>query len=503
LPRFYQISCHFGETTGGVFFNPYNIGMPNPVVPIPALFLERMQKLLIDEYTAFAESLNAAPKSGLRVNTLKLTAEEFKAISPFALGEKVPWCPAAFILDGEERPGLHPYHMAGLYYMQDPSAMSPAELLAPMPGERVLDLAAAPGGKTTHLAALMQGRGLLVANEIKDKRVGHLAQNVERWGAGNVVVTNESPERLADHFGAYFDRVLVDAPCSGEGMFRKDMGARIDWSFEMVAGCAVRQKNILNVAAKLVRPGGYLLYSTCTFAPEEDEAVVNGLLNGLAPTEPGQADLNGQNKFEVVALRQFAGFMPGRPEWLGGMTAAPGLSGAVRLFPHRLDGEGHFACLLRKKDGGAEGHTGETRRVRLSKEFWGLWRGFAEDVLSVDLTEERLRVVGERLYYVPEENPDFGRLRIVHPGVWLGTFKKERFEPAHPLALFLKPGEARNVLDLPVDGRELRTYLRGESLSSDARGWTLVTVSGFGIGWGKGVQGTLKNHYPRGWITGS
>jgi NOL1/NOP2/fmu family ribosome biogenesis protein len=155
---------------------------------------------------------------------------------------------------------------------------------------------------------------------------------------------------------------------------------------------------------------------------------------------------------------------------------------------------------LQKRDDGTDERPREPRRVRLSKQFWELWRGFAGEVLSVDLTEERLRVVGERLYYVPGENPDFGRLRIVHPGVWLGTFKKERFEPAHPLALFLKPGEARNALDLPAGGREIAAYLRGESLPSQANGWTLVTVSGFGIGWGKGVQGTLKNHYPRGWM---
>lgn len=460
---------------------------------IPTLFLERMSRLMGDEYPAFAESLNAAPKSGLRVNTLKLTPENFRQISPFILRDQVPWCPSAFVLDGEERPGLHPYHKAGLYYMQDPSAMSPAELLNPQPGERVLDLAAAPGGKTTHLAALMQGSGLLVANEIKDKRVGHLAQNVERWGAGNVVITNETPERLADHFGATFDRVLVDAPCSGEGMFRKDMGARLDWSPEMVAGCAVRQKNILQVAAKLVRPGGYLLYSTCTFAPEEDEAVINGLLRGLT-------DLNGQAQFDIVDLPQFPGFTRGRPEWVEDTPVAPGLAGAVRLFPHRLEGEGHFACLLQKKNADVGESIRETRRVRLSKEFWGLWREFCQDVLSVDLTEERLRVVGERLYFVPEICPDFTRLRVVHPGVWLGTFKKGRFEPAHPLALFLKAGDVKNTLDLPPDSREIAAYLHGESIASDAKGWTLVTVSGFGIGWGKGVQGTLKNHYPRGWM---
>ncbi len=212
--------------------------------------------------------------------------------------------------------------------------MSAASLLNPRPGERVLDLAAAPGGKTTHMAALMQGGGLLVANEIKDKRLGHLAVNVERWGAGNVVITNETPERLADHFGPFFDRVLVDAPCSGEGMFRKDMGARIDWSPDMVAGCAIRQHNILRVAAKLVKPGGYLLYSTCTFAPEEDEGVIAQLMQDFP-------------EFEVVELPLFEGFLHGQPGWLNGIENGS-LSGAVRLFPHRVEGEGHFACLLHK-----------------------------------------------------------------------------------------------------------------------------------------------------------
>ena len=479
--------------------------MPLNVAVIPPLFLERMSRLLGEEYPAFAGSLQDAPRSGLRVNTLKLTVERFKELAPFGLGETVPWCPSAFTLEGDERPGLHPYHMAGLYYMQDPSAMSPAELLAPQPGERVLDLAAAPGGKTTHLAALMQGRGLLVANEIKDKRVGHLAQNVERWGAGNVVVTNETPERLADHFGPVFDRVLVDAPCSGEGMFRKDMGARADWSPEMVAGCALRQGNILRVAAKLVKPGGFLLYSTCTFAPQENEAVVNGLLNG-------QTDENGWGKFEVMALPQFDGFMPGRPDWLESI-APLALSGAARLFPHRIEGEGHFVCLLRRKtEAGADRESdkrilgAQMSRRKTEKPDLRFWREFVEATLSVGLAEDtlmgasRLRVVGERLYFVPEENLDFGRLRVVHPGVWLGTFKKGRFEPAHPLALFLKPGEAKNTLDLAPDGDEIGAYLRGEGIASEAKGWTLVTVSGFGIGWGKGVQGVLKNHYPRGWM---
>lgn len=421
------------------------------------------------------------------MNTLKISAERFHELSPFALGERIPWAPSAFLLENEEKPGKHPYHQAGLYYLQDPSAMAPAELLAPQPGERVLDLAAAPGGKTTHLATLMQGQGLLLANEIKTKRTGHLVQNVERWGSGNVVVTNETPENLADHLGPFFDRVLVDAPCSGEGMFRKDMGARADWSLEMVRGCAVRQENILRVAGKLVRPGGHLLYSTCTFAPEENESVIAKFLEEFTD-------------YDIDGLQQHPGFMQGRPEWLEQKPLGD-LAKAVRLFPHRIEGEGHFACLLQRKSGEATERTGESRLTRLSKFQAGHWREFASKALRVDWDADRLRVVGDRLYFIPDEVPDFGRLRVVHPGIWLGLLKKDRFEPAHPLALFIKPEEIANGVTFASGSSEISAYLRGESIPSDAAGWAVVCVDGFPLGWGKGVQGILKNHFPRGWIT--
>jgi NOL1/NOP2/sun family putative RNA methylase len=480
-----------------------------------------MSRLLGDEYPAFARVLDETPIGGLRVNTLKLSAEEFRGISPVQLGGTVPWEPSAFTLipfpsqkesgAGEapgtwvKEPGKHPFHLAGLYYLQDPSAMSAAVLLDPQPGERVLDLAASPGGKTTHMAALMQGQGLLVANEIKDNRVGHLAVNVERWGADNVVITNETPERLADHFGPFFDRVLVDAPCSGEGMFRKDMGARRDWSPEMVTGCSLRQRAILRVAAKLVRPGGCLMYSTCTFAPEEDEQAIAFLLESFP-------------EYEVSPLPHFPGFMSGRPEWLSMISPnakysqGRGLEGAVRLFPHRLNGEGHFVCLLNrlattenraekriKKDGNLDRLTLPTREQER------LWHVFSKDVLKADFAMDRLRVRSERLYLIPERMTEFGSLRVLHPGVWLGTVKKARFEPAHPLALFLRRGQAGNVLNLSAwelgERRSpLQAYLRGETISSEgASGWILISVDGWPLGWGKRVQGIVKNHFPHGW----
>jgi NOL1/NOP2/sun family putative RNA methylase len=495
---------------------------------MPPLFLERMSRLLGDEYAAFAAALEEQPVSGLRVNTLKLSPEAFRTISPVILGESIAWAFSGFVLphfseemEAQKEPGKHPYHLAGLYYLQDPSAMSAATLLDPQPGERVLDLAASPGGKTTALAALMQGSGVLVANEIKEKRLGHLVVNMERWGAGNVVITNETPERLADHFGAWFDRVLVDAPCSGEGMFRKDRNARTDWSVEMVEGCAVRQSNILRVAGKLVRPGGTLLYSTCTFAPEEDEAIIARFLEEFP-------------EYETISIPLFPGFMPGRPDWMefssiptklgqanSRFTKAKNLEKAVRLFPHRIQGEGHFVCLM-KRAANAEGRPAvkygrgqetlvqhDHQSTRLTNRSMGLWEAFTEEILQVDFPEQYLGMVGDRLYLVPEGLPDLRGLRVTVPGVWLGNIKKERFEPAHPLALFLRPGQARNVLDLSSkdvhnqqSGRRppLQSYLAGETIPSDGTpGWTLVTVDGWPLGWGKRVQGIVKNHYPKGW----
>jgi NOL1/NOP2/sun family putative RNA methylase len=484
------------------YFTPYNNSMASGIQSFPPVFLKRMEAFLGNEYSAFALALESEPVSGLRVNTLKVSLEEFKAITPFRLGKTVPWCRAAFYLGNEVKPGKHPYHLAGLYYLQDPSAMAPVELLAPRPGERVLDLAAAPGGKTTHLAALMNGKGLLVANDIKNKRIGHLTMNVERWGAGNVVITNETPEQLADHFGAFFDRVLVDAPCSGEGMFRRDPGTCADWSLEMVEGCALRQNLILRIAAKLVRPGGYLLYSTCTFAPEENEGVILRFLEGIP-------------EFEVISLPLFQGFMRGRPEWLAveaegvvkrrkQAVVLEALQGAARLFPHRLEGDGHFVCMMKRVGRVFADEKlfpySENKAVYLTKNMLGVWRGFLGETLAIDLAEDRLWVVRDRLYYIPERMPNLGRLRVVHPGVWLGTFRKDRFEPAHPLALFLRGDQARNVLSLPAKSAEAEAYLRGESLHvSGAPGWVLVCVDGFPLGWGKRVQGVVKNHYPHGW----
>lgn len=450
---------------------------------IPPRYLERMRDLLGAEYPAFEAIYTQPPTHGLRVNTLKLTPAQFRAISPFPI-TPLPWSPAGFLVADETRPGKHPYHAAGLYYLQDPHAQAVAEILAPQPGEKVLDLAAAPGGKTTHLASRMQNQGLLVANEIKTKRIGHLAANLERWGARHAAILNETPERLAEFFGPFFDRVLVDAPCSGEGMFRKDRAAIQGWSEQAILGCAVRQNAILNYAARLVRPGGWLCYSTCTFAAEEDEMVIAHFLEDHPEFEAANPPAN------VI------------------LPDMPSPSSMVRLWPHRSPGEGHFIALLQRTGEGlrrANEHQPPEKRhpSRLPRTILADFEAWCREHLTSELPVSP-DLVGSRLYAIPEELPDVSRLRVLHPGWWLGTPKKDRFEPAHALAMGLHVKDAPHILLLPVDSPEVVKYLRCETLpSSGDNGWVLVAVSdrgkgGFPLGWGKRVQGIVKNHYPHG-----
>ncbi len=457
-------------------------------VQLPPLFVDRMRAFLGPEaYEAYRRALEGPPHVGLRVNTLKIDVDTFRRRAPFTL-EPVPWCPSGFrVVDGP-RPGKHPYHAAGLYYIQEPSAMAPAEVLAPQPGEWVLDLAAAPGGKTTHLAALMQGEGLLVANDIQPKRVHEMTNNLDRWGARHILVTQEQPRRLAQRWAGVFDRVLVDAPCSGEGMFRKDPAARRTWTPNHVQRCAALQRQILRAAAPLVRPGGYLLYSTCTFAPEENEGTVAWFLDR-------------HPEFELVPIPPRWGFEPGRPEWL----RPPGpevLRGAVRLWPHRVAGEGHFLALLRRRDGDAPAVPYAPRRLPLPASTRRLWHAFVAAMFTRDPVPEdyRLAQFGNRLYAVPPQALAWQGLRVVRFGWWLGTVKGQRFEPAHSLALAIPGDIATNRRDWTADDPRVRQYLHGEPIPDDGpSGWVLITVDGYPLGWARRVQGVLKSRAPR-WL---
>ena len=433
---------------------------------LPEGFVEKMHRLLGAEAEAFFGAYDAPRSLGLRRNPRK------DAALPFEL-TPVPWEPTGFYYAEGERPGLHPFHDAGAYYLQEPSAMAPAALLDPQPGERVLDLCAAPGGKSTQLAARMRGRGLLLSNELHPKRAAILSGNLERLGAANAVVTNEHPARLAGRFPGWFDRVLVDAPCSGEGMFRKEAAAVSDWSEQTVAACARRQAEILDSAAVMLRPGGRLVYSTCTFSPEEDEQTV-------------AAFLRRHPEFSIVPVSA-PWAAPGRPDWADG---DPALAGCVRLWPQRVRGEGHFAAVFVKKDG----ESGEQIPETCVKEPV-LLRNFCTE-LGLSLPDGTLLAFGKTLYLAPPDCPRLNGLRVLRAGLALGTQETGRFVPSHALALWLD-GAAR-TLALSADGPEVRRYLAGETLPCAENGWTLVTVGGLSLGWGKASNGVLKNHYPKG-----
>jgi len=426
---------------------------------LPEAFLTRMKAQLGDEYGDFLNSLERPRAVALRFNPLK----GGRAALPFVL-ENVPWEPEGFYYDPDARPGLHVYHEAGVYYLQEASAMAPVALLDPQPGERVCDLCAAPGGKTTQIAGRMQGKGFLLCNEINPKRAKILSRNIERMAVANALVTNEHPANLAERFPGFFDRVLVDAPCSGEGMFRKEEAAVTDWSQETVEMCARRQAEILHSAAAMVRPGGRLVYSTCTFAPEEDEGAVANFLASHPDFLP-----------EPVEVPWFQ----------------PGENGSYRMWPHKLLGEGHFAAVLKKQEAAGETDIPPAKAETLPKE----WLAFQKE-MGIRLPAGKAVSFGQSLFWVPEELPELKRLKVMRPGLELGTVKKDRFEPAHALALWLR--ECANVQRYAADSQELKAYLHGDVVPSPVKGWCLVCADDYSLGWGKGDGKVLKNHYPKG-----
>ena len=425
---------------------------------LPELFLKRMEMQLGPEYPEYLASLERPRAVALRFNPQKGKAPEL----PFVTAP-VPWEKTGDYYDPDARPGLHPYHDAGVYYLQEASAMAPAVLLNPQPGEKILDLCAAPGGKTTQIAGKMAGRGLLVCNEIHPKRAKILSQNVERMGIVNALVLNEAPAALAQRFPGFFDRILVDAPCSGEGMFRKEAAAVADWTPELVDMCARRQGEILDAAAKMLRPGGYLVYSTCTFAPQEDEEAV------------------------ALFLARHPDFAP---EKVDAPWFTPGENGSFRLWPHKLLGEGHFAAVLRRMDG-----NGEDGNSVSGAPLPDGWLRFAREQ-GIQLPAGKAVRFGDTLFWAPEEMPDISRLRVLRPGLELGTLKKDRLEPAHALALWLRPREGD--CKLSPDSPALAGYLRGETIPGSRRGFQLVCAGEYTLGWAKGDGQILKNHYPKG-----
>ena len=523
---------------------------------LPAAFTERMKSLLGDESALFEASYDQPRRYGLRVNTLKIAPEVFEKTAPFHL-TPIRWMPGAYEYEEQDAASRHPFYHAGLYYLQEPSAMTPASVLAAQPGDRVLDMCAAPGGKSTALGAQLKGRGVLVANDISASRCKALIRNLEGFGIVNAVVTNAVPSKMTDRFREYFDKVLVDAPCSGEGMFRKDEGTVRAWYPEKNEECARIQRDLVLQAADMLRPGGRMVYSTCTFAPEEDEEIIAYLLQerpqmrllpvprreGFAPAFSGE-ELRAVPEY---ARRREAGLSPARE------LTAEEAECCVRLWPHRTGGEGHFLALFEKTSfsetpfgvnvadsTGCDAHmprisnerrgkdrdgrrprTGDERRNRSRGDRTG--RGTEEVSLRDQMQildafgeqtgagyvfrgeEQRITIRAGQANLTVPGLPDLTGIPVLHNGLYLGEVKKDRFEPSQSLAMALSIADMKAVIDLPADDERIQRYLRGETLNlnedeiSAGGGWQLICCGGYPLGWGKLTGTLLKNKYHPGW----
>jgi len=447
---------------------------------LPPGFAERFSRWLGDEAPAFFAAL-AGRDVGLRLNLLRGPLEALRARMPWKT-QPVPWCPEGLRLQEEAHVGSHPYHAAGVFYVQDPSAMTAGVLLDPRPGEWVLDVAAAPGGKATHLAARMAGQGVLAANEVVGRRAAALADNLERMGVTNALVTQEHPDRLAERWESLFDALLVDAPCSGEGMFFHNPQALRDWSLAAVEGNARRQQMLLDQAAPLVRPGGRLLYSTCTFSPEENEGVVAEFLAH-------------HPDFALVDLPPLPGLSPGRPEWIG---APEEIGRSGRLWPHRGPGHGHFYALLRRK-GRARQYVPPRRfDTGMPGRVLNLYRQGLRQVLVQPPPEEGLLLAGnDELYVTPMDPALWTGLHVLRPGWRVAYLRHGEVEADHALAVALRPEQAQRSVNLEVDDPRVVQYLRGSPWPDDGpAGRVLVTVDGFPLGWARRGGGRLTSRYP-------
>ena len=449
---------------------------------LPEAFIIQMKRLLGEAgFFAYEKALHEPVTRALRVNLL-LWPDGTPPCKIEGLGEAVPWAKGAYFVEGDARPGLSPLHEGGAFYLQEPSALTAVSALDPKPGERILDLCAAPGGKSTQIAALMQGRGLLVCNEPVPSRAQILSRNVERMGVRNAVVVSGMPDQLAPHFPAFFDRILVDAPCSGEGMFRRQPEAGDEWSENSPRGCADRAMEILAQAAKMLRPGGVVVYSTCTFNDTENE----GVLTRFMAEHP---------EFSLEAFD-----LPGLPS---------GERGYAHLYPHEIRGEGHFVSLLRKSADAPGAPMREEKSERGRKASRGKEGPRKKeapaiavpDVLAKGVAFGRLHTAGDSLWALPDVLDDVARLsglRVLRTGLLLAHMEGKRSEPDHALAMALMPHEAARTAELTDEQALL--YQAGEALELGdlPNGYTLLTLHGVSLGFGKQAGGLMKNHYPKG-----
>ena len=455
---------------------------------LPEEFLNGIREMIGEEETLLLErACEEEAVKALRLNPLKKAADDKTDLIYEMKLEKLSYEEDGYLFDPERVPGRRPYHDAGAYYIQDPGAMIPGALLKSSgflkEGMKVLDLCASPGGKSTQIASAMSGNGILFSNEIVKSRCSVLSANIERMGITNAVVLNESPERLSERFPGYFDIVIVDAPCSGEGLFRKNSDAVSQWSRENVNMCAERQESILEDAYICLKSGGILLYSTCTFERAENEDRVSGLIARHPDMKLLSTDFF---KDKAEGLRD--GFYECRD--------------AIRVWPMYFNGEGHFAALFEKEGNSADTRppggfepVSEIKNRKALEEFLDstLTKDAAGGILSA---KNRFRLFGDNLFVMPEEMPSLSGLKVARCGLHIGTFKKDRFEPAHALALAL--GECDVLLSKRVEEAEAESFVKGMTLSGEGKGWCLISVGGYSLGWGKASGGIIKNHYPKG-----
>lgn len=454
---------------------------------LPVAFEQKMKEMLGPDYENYLASFECDAYQGLRVNTAKISVEDFIKFSPYEL-KQVSWCPNGFYYDKAQKPAKHPFYFAGLYYIQEPSAMTTASLLPVEEGDMVLDLCAAPGGKSTELAAKLNGTGLLVANDISNSRAKALLKNMEVFGVGNALVTSEPPNELTKRFPEFFDKILIDAPCSGEGMFRKQGNMTKAWEKNGVDLFVGLQRSILKEAVTMLKPGGIMIYSTCTFSKEENEQAIEYLLSL-------------DDSLHLQELPLFDGFDKGHPEW--GLTGNEELTKCRRLWPHRIEGEGHFVAMVRKDRNQAAAPITEYifSKERLSREAVD----FIESIrYPFDLS--RMDVQKERVFYIPEKMPYVKGLRILRCGLYMGDMKKNRFEPSQSLAMFLKASQFPNSICLSVADERVIKYLKGETIELEENernvykdGICLICVEQYPLGFGKLSKGTIKNKYLPGW----
>ncbi len=427
-----------------------------------------------DDLEKFKKMVDLPSYRGIRINTLKANIEQVRRLLNINF-EKTKFCKDGYYIpEDAELSGSDALHLAGAFYMQEPSAMSAVSLLAPDPGDKVLDLCAAPGGKSTQIGCELKGKGLLWSNEIVKSRANILLSNIERMGIKNAIVSNCHPQVLCEKLSGFFDKVLVDAPCSGEGMFRKNPDAISEWSREHVQACALRQLHILNTAKNTLRAGGEMVYSTCTFSYEENEGVIKQFLAENPDFELAEVDMTNKRSY---------------------------MQGCERIFP--MDGgEGHFCAKLIKKGGENDNIIKEYSPAKLSKSDLKTIDTAYGEIFPKRHFGEKISVVNDHVFMIPDHVPDISKLGVMRCGVYLGDIKGNRFEPSHGAFMASTSDQCANYVSLEYGSEDLKKYLHGEEIElksqEDIKGYTAVTVDGITIGFGKSSNGRLKNKYPKG-----